>query len=418
MFNIKTKPIYDINKLDQLKIWCDIIGKTVVLEERFASPFRGDAKTKLCTLNLVGDMILFSSFNPMDKPFNGWNCVKAYSYLRSLSYINGIKELFENPSNVFITQPRQVSTKSIKTLQPLIIDWNKEGLDYWHKKGVFDLEFIYQIEGCKTSDYDVIFTKLAFAYQYENKYKVYVPFAEDKKNKWLSGCRHDDTWYIDNGCDIILVCKAAKDQKMIQSILKDSIDYIHCQGEQTIVKIPRDYARKIAFMDNDEAGRIMSDKYERLGYEIIQTPEDTKDFDLYYMKHGRLKSAIFLANNLNIEIKMTNEPKYIIFNPDKEFEFEQTVNNKFGIDYSISRIKGVFKDIGFKWVDTLEDIEVLLADANDQIDNTYFLWGTDGLNPHFAEFCFQHYVCFGDFSEFITYMKSFRNCDLKQWFNE
>lgn len=258
------------NLENDMAIWKNLLGRDIELGERFNSPFRSDSDGRTCCLKEWNSSIRFYSFNPKDSQWNGITAKKAWEYFRVGDY---------------------PSTKTIikrKEKIPIIYyekEWDERSLKYWYDLGITPPDWIKPIKGFIQRF--SIFPKLGFVYKFGEEFKLYCPF-EEKWAKWRGTVKKDNVIFINNNKDKLIVCKSTKDMLCLSSLLGTKYNYTHSQSEGSIPKCALEFkGEKVLFWDNDEAGKTMAYKFEKLGFKLFFTPEKSKDLTDFYLKHGR-----------------------------------------------------------------------------------------------------------------------------------
>lgn len=400
----KEKSIHDI---DQLYSWSLIIGMSVDLNERFTSPFRTDDKTPDCLLYERNGIIKFKPYSIKDKMFKGYNCIDAYMYLRGLSYHDALKELYKKTPIANKRQYKPRANQPKPNLVPLVVPYTPQGLLYWRKLGI-DItqdKRVSQIEGYRLYD-TVTFPKneVAFSYQYEDRFKIYRPFAQ-KANKWKSSVVKSDTWFVDNGASRTLICKSAKCQIVLESLLKTKFNYTHPQSESDIINIPN----AIAICDNDEAGIDTFHEYRKLGISSYMIPKNkAKDISDFIEAYDRFETFKLL-------LTMERE-KYLIVHPQSEFQLVEDWNNFFGVDWNLERIEDVLTmGAGFWIIKAKDDVVRIINESKERIDGVYWFYVPEDRNHIAVEVdVFIHSVTIRNLSDMYHVLRSFNGIDLKK----
>lgn len=405
MIQLSMKSIHDI---DQMYSWSIIIGRSVNLGERFTSPFRLDDTTPDCTLYEKNGIIRFSGWSVKDKVYNGYGCIDAYMHLRGMSYSDAINELYRK-SPITKKQVPITTRKEKQPLTPFVIPYTPQGLLYWRELGV-DItsdKRVAQIEGFRQYN-DTYFpiNEVAFTYIYNERYKTYRPFAENKKDKWKSSIVKDDTWFVNNNAEITLICKSAKCQLVLESLLKTKYNYTHPQSESQILNIPN----SIAIMDNDEAGKIAIREYTKLGIKSLCINDaSTKDISDYIKLYGRAKLFKLIYT-------MMERKKYLVLHPESEFQLVEDWNKFLGVDWNLERITKLLETLGFKIVQDKEDVKNLIEESKNEIDNVYWFYVPENRNNIAIQVdIFIHSVTIRNLDEMYHILKSFNSINLKDY---
>lgn len=128
-----------------------------------------------------------------------------------------------------------------------------------------------------------------YAYQVYNKYKIYKPLSEFKKDKWLSNCTNYDVQgmeqLVDNG-DLLIITKSLKDVMVLHKLGYNAIapnSENNGVPKCIIDNLKKRFTRIVVLYDNDEAGingsKKLCDKYQLESIMIpIGLPKDISDY--------------------------------------------------------------------------------------------------------------------------------------------
>lgn len=274
--------------IDQLSVWCHILGRNVSIGDKFTNPYRADDSTPNCCLKEYHGNIVF-----YDKPgayLHAKNCFTAWMEINHVNYPKALEQISEK---VPLNNIKKTITPKIKVrakLIPHIKLWSKAGLKFWKDYHITDLENIFEIEGYELNDQVCAISRLGFAYLYNKDingellpeedwgWKIYLPKCvingKELKSDWLSNVTKELTWFIDNRVEgsfnRLLFAKSAKCQRTHQSILETKFSYLHPQaeilnGSYPHINLLKKFDEVILWLDNDKVGKLCSDRF----YEIL-----------------------------------------------------------------------------------------------------------------------------------------------------
>jgi hypothetical protein len=306
--------INTLSDLDELSVWQNIIGRGVRIGERFNSPFR-DSKSMSCTLNYNNGFIRFSSFSDKDSRFRGWSCVQAYGYLSGMNYNKALNYLCDkNPVKYF--KPAKYHKDPPNKIITCVKEFEKDELLYWYNLGIDPKNgYIFSTESYKTCKVYKM-KDFSFSYIYEpltigdvitnGGVKIYKQ-QENKKDKWRGKVGKNDTIWLKNGSNELMVCKSMKDFECLKSLVGKKFDYIHTQSEESIFDYDlSEYNSIILFWDNDTTGKKRSGYFSELlskfaPVKCIFVPEieNITDCTDYYSQFGRFETFKLILQILN-----------------------------------------------------------------------------------------------------------------------
>jgi len=207
------------------------------------------------------------------------NCVQFVQELFNISYRESlVKILNDLTNNNLVNSVEGISIKeeyeSISTIISVCrrnfckIDdnyWNQyclERSDLRHFN-VFPIELYWINEIVQPWAYNRV--NPGYAYQIYNKYKIYKPLAA-KKDKWISNCSsYDIQGYeqLEYQGELLIITKSLKDVMVLHKI---GYNAIAPHGENHLIpkciidNIKKRYNKIVIFYDNDEGGKIGSNK--------------------------------------------------------------------------------------------------------------------------------------------------------------
>jgi hypothetical protein len=201
-------------------------------------------------------------------------------------------------------QPEE--SKRYAVIQVVARKFTKEELAYWNQyhQDITDLREndIYSIKKLYLNKqlFPLKETELRFAYLYEGQYfKIYRPFAESKKHKWLPNnvpiTVMDGKKDIIN-CDTAFINKSKKDYMVMKKVFPCSCavqnEGIACFSPENVEYLKANSNKQILGFDSDVAGVKNSQQITKLfGFDYCNVPrkyleEDIKDYADLAKIHG------------------------------------------------------------------------------------------------------------------------------------
>lgn len=282
---------YILSKLDDTDVYKYYMGRDFTEGKATHSPFRQDENPSFCISRGNNGRLHHIDFADSTKK---GSCVDLVMQLYNLNLVEALlkidndfclgikskeeKEYIKTISNVTHTPEEpsliQVVSRPFDTAD--LAYWNQYTIDRRDLKenDVYAVKKLY-INGRKIPQKD---TDMIFGYLYEDRWKIYKPFATRKDkwkmnfpNNWMSGLHR-----IKPGSDVTLVTKAKKDE-MILSKLVTSTCSTQNESEDAITKdnlslLQANSDRVLINFDSDETGVRASRHFNQYGFGWINCP--------------------------------------------------------------------------------------------------------------------------------------------------
>lgn len=244
----------------------------------------------------------------------GGNGVKLVMELFGLSYESAKQKISSDLSGLtaFIGLPNKISGTRLKkelNIKIKIKSFTREDLQYWDQFGISE-KLLNKYEVFSISHYwfdDDLFNvspkKLCFAYHFNGKFKIYMPYSE---YKWFNNCSNSTIQGYNQleESNILVITKALKDVMTLRSF---SIQAIAPQCEvilfeSHIIKgLNSRFSKIYTLFDNDSTGLSLAKEYkDKYSIDILQIPKPIKDVSDYYKENGREKTNELLIK-LNLK---------------------------------------------------------------------------------------------------------------------
>ena len=282
--------------MTNLDIYRFYLGK-FSLSEKILSPLRQEKTPSFGLFQARDGKYLWKDFGTG----KCGNSVSLVMELFGLSY-KGAKQKISNDlsgltSFVGIPNKPLSHTKQYKDLKIKIKKFSYNDLNYWRLFGINE-SILKKFEVFSISHYwinDVVYyvnsNKLAFAYHFNGKFKIYFPYSDFK---WLNNCQSTTIQGLDQlgKSDLLIITKSLKDIMTLYSL---GFTSIAPQSENVILEkevldsLYQTYPNIITLLDNDESGFRASKKYNDLGIPSIFIPNESlcKDISDYFKQYGK-----------------------------------------------------------------------------------------------------------------------------------
>jgi DNA primase len=279
------------------------------------SPFRndrnpsflvGNKKGKLCFIDFADDNYKGDCFDFVQKLYN-------ISLKDALIKINndfglGLMEDKTETYKEIVTkyeQPSIIENIPTNIIQVVTKKFTKDELQYWNKfsQSLDDLkkENVYSVKELflNRRKLPVSQNEMKFGYLYGDKWKIYTPFAKNKKEKWfpnnVPNTTMDGKQNINNS-KIAFINKSKKDYMVIKKLLKETCavqnEGISCFNEENVNFLKNNSEVQILSFDSDETGVKNSLNITKLfNFSYCNVPrkylkEGIKDWAELCEKHG------------------------------------------------------------------------------------------------------------------------------------
>ncbi len=294
-----------LEKIDQMKVWSNILGFTPKLNQFILNPLRPDKHLGSCYLERKGDKIILVDW--ADKRFSGHDCISAYLVKYPKPWAEACIELLktsslEAPSVSYMALPGlKVKTKE---LIPIYRNWEKRDKVYWEKRGISKTQLerketlTLPIKGyilIKDTKQEVYFGDLAYAFHCNEKVKLYFP--ERKQFRFIGTTGRTDVWHLNRGSDTLLVTKSQKELLVWENLV--NWDLTHVQNEsfsqedsELVYKWEVGYDKILLNFDNDLTGikamQTFTSKFlfKEVSYFHIDPATGIKDIDQMMVEWG------------------------------------------------------------------------------------------------------------------------------------
>ncbi len=236
-------------KVDQLKMWENVIKEEVKFDKKYISPFRHDITPK-CYFTWVGDLLVFTD----------WGDTKIHKTYHDLNQ----PLLYTKESQT------QSPTSTFSSIISKKRDWNKYDAMYWKQYNI-KKEYLEK-EHCHANSWFQFYSKrknkyfsrsllenqLSYTIKVENYIKLYNPYIAELK--WISNIPQSIIGGADDLpllIDTLIVQKAFKDYLICKYVY--SISCVWLQSENitpdTLLPIIKRANKVVIMFDNDEAGK-------------------------------------------------------------------------------------------------------------------------------------------------------------------
>jgi hypothetical protein len=283
---------------------------------RTFSPFRNERHPSFMIGNKSGRLV-FIDFADTSKRGSCFDFVRMVFNLRDLKEVLTLidkdfglgfsketnTEQYKRIVSEYIQPPK--APKIYCNIQVVAKSFTNEELAYWNQyhqslddlkaNNIYSISKVYmnkQLFSCPMDE-------LRFGYLYEDKWKIYRPFAKDKKNKWTPNnvpiTAMDGKDDIKN-CDVAFINKSKKDYMVMKKLFPTSCavqnEGVYCFSPENIEYIKSNSASQVLSFDSDSAGVENSKQITQLlGFDYCNVPrkylsEGIKDWADLARAHG------------------------------------------------------------------------------------------------------------------------------------
>lgn len=297
---IKITPEYILNKVDDIQIYRNYIGK-FELGKKIKNPFRQDTHPSFSLY--IGEDSLRLKWKDFATN-EGGDCFTLVSKLFGLNFNQSLEKIAEdfgllkNSKGVSLRQLQAIKVfkenfqKKEFKIQIESRPYTEEELAYWNQYSITKQDLIsYNILPIKKLWFNgKIFnlnSNLHFAYYFksEEKFKIYSP--NDPDTKWFGNISTKYIEGLERKFDFtkpIIITKSRKDRISLSKMFPDS-NIVNSQNEaETSIPIEKDeffnkFSQKVVFFDKDQAGINANKKLNSRGYGWINIPQTYKAKD-------------------------------------------------------------------------------------------------------------------------------------------
>ena len=292
-----------LQRVDQQKVWAHMLGNFKIGAKTVLNVLRGDKHTGSCCIVRMGQDLILMDF--ADSDYNGLSCISYYRKLHPDKPWYQVTQDILSISSIASPTLSKVKTKPKEIMCPIVRNWEPRDRVYWSKRKVSKKTLenrVFPISGYKTDSLEYITSELAYAYKYENKYKLYFP--ERKEYRFLGNLSVDDLWHTHKG-NTLLVTKSHKDFLILETFSQNSVT--HVQSENSLPSVSKIYEWEVTYdkiliwFDPDPAGIKNAYKLKTLiqfkeAQVINPDLKDCKDPDEYICKYGKEALLEILKN--------------------------------------------------------------------------------------------------------------------------
>lgn len=297
--------------------------------QTYSSKFRKDFNNSCGFYKNKRGMITYSDFASGER----CDCFGFVQKYFGLNYYNALEKvakdfgLIEGTSSVVPVEVMQQSydvsdVKEAKLIQFVPDKWNKDNLAYWrlYELDQADLEYedIYPVKElylnklpCNLSDG---LPRYAYPLQWEggSGVKIYNPYAENKKDKWLSSIPNSIPFGLEEikgRTGTLFLGKAKKDKAVLRKAGLEPILALQNESEYALLPETKEalneqFSTRYVLFDCDEAGLRAMEAYKDDGYIPLHTP--LADYNKYGIKDFADYAKFYGLNALKEYLKQLN----------------------------------------------------------------------------------------------------------------
>lgn len=283
-----------LNKISEYDIYRFYLGHDFELGRAFRSPFHKDENPSFSVnINKKGTL---QHMDFADSEKNG-NCIDFIKQLYNIEFRDiliridrdfglGIHNGDVKDYKLIVGNYNKPSFEDKPTfLQVVTRRFDTAELKYWDDYQITEQELkdndVYAIKKLYLNRrlFSIPVTELAFAYLFEDKWKIYRPFA-DKKHKWMTNVpnnRMSGLHRITPGCHNAVVTKAKKDEIVLAKFIPNVCSV---QSESTVsiktenINLLNNNCKKVYLnFDSDDVGVQNCKYYNQFGFKWINCPK-------------------------------------------------------------------------------------------------------------------------------------------------
>ena len=289
-----------LNKIEEYDIYRFYLGHDFELGRAFHSPFHKDNSPSFSVSVTKKEVLHHMDFADSEKK---GNCVELVKQLYNLEYREALIKI-DKDFGLGIYSGEQKDYKSVvgsfkrpeyedrpSFLQVVTRRFDTAELKYWADYHVTEKMLkendVYAIKRLYLNRrlFSIPTTELAFAYLFEDKWKIYRPYA-DKRSKWMTNVPNNRMSGINRitpGCSNAVITKAKKDEMVLSNFIPN-ICSVQSEGTSSIstenIKLLQSTCKKIYLnFDSDDVGVQNCKYYNKFGFGWINCPKGYKKPD-------------------------------------------------------------------------------------------------------------------------------------------
>lgn len=280
-----------LNKLSEYEVYSYYIGHDFEIGKAFISPFRKENNPSFTVMVTKKGSLYHIDFADTTKK---GNFVTLVMHLFAIPYDKALLKI-DKDFNLGIVHRKSSNYKKRVIIpeyedrygafiQVIIRKFNREELDYWSSYYITEDELklndVYAVKKLYVNRQllSIPPTELVFGYLFEDRWKIYRPFAE-KQFKWINNVpnsRMSGLFRIEDNCKNIVITKAKKDEIVLAKFLPHVCS---AQAENTMsispvnIKFLKERSEKIFLnFDSDEVGVQACKYYNQFGFLWVNCP--------------------------------------------------------------------------------------------------------------------------------------------------
>ena len=309
-----------LTKIDEYSLYRWYLGMDFKLNKAFKNPFRGDKHPSMSVMCTRGGFLYhrdwacdFYKGTLPDLVKQIYGCTYGEALLKidkdmGLGFRSGNGRDFKKTIEEY--KKPIIAEKRASIIQVKAGKWTEKHWDFWRKFNIMPEDvkastdpkiYIPKEIFLNKSLYIIPKDEIAFGYLFKDRHwKIYRPYAKDKKDKWISNVPIDTMYGLENikDCEKAIVTKSVKDYLLIRrmfpcvcgvqnesnvAINQENIQYLKAHVKDVYINF-----------DGDPVGKKHSLFYtEEYGWKHINVPD-------YYVKAG-IKDFSDLAMSVGME---------------------------------------------------------------------------------------------------------------------
>jgi 5S rRNA maturation endonuclease (ribonuclease M5) len=297
-------------------IYSYYLGSKFEVGKIMSSPFRQDLKPSFGIFKTKGGTMLLWKDQGTGECGNVMTFVKKYKDLYRNS--QALKAIWEEvvKGNIQFTERGKQINNFVKTTKTIISIKRRNFSDtddvYWSKYGITRETLkkfnVYPISFFWVNDIQqsLVYSKNSplYAYKIFDKFKIYRPLSEFKKDKWRTNCSNIDLQgyeQLPKSGETLIITKSLKDVMVLYNLgynavsLQSENDHIN---KDILTDLQNRFNKIIVFFDNDKPGQEASNKLceehdlKQIRLDSsLQTIYQVKDISDYFAMYGLKKTV-------------------------------------------------------------------------------------------------------------------------------
>lgn len=302
-----------LSKVEDYDIYRYYIGADFTTRGKMVSPFRRDPNPSFSVFYTKKGRLYHTDFG--DMTYKG-TCIDFVMQLFGIGYSQALEKInqdlclgiqHEQFKKIIVGNPASISPKKYCIVKIVSKRFNKKELEFWNQYHITEEELkqnqIFSVREMTKDGSRVLFgeKEMVFGYRYDDRWKIYRPFAEKRENKWYPNNVPIDKM---DGLDCLqkgkpcIITKSRKDWIVLRKIYPHVCavqNESHVSiNEKNLEYIKENSSIQYINFDNDAPGKKASQFFtDTYGFKHVNVPD-------YYAVQG-IKDFADMAKFLGLE---------------------------------------------------------------------------------------------------------------------